>query len=52
MNKYGLIAQEHWRKYAPTRYATLTEPDEYFRSVGESAASQIDQIASSLERHI
>jgi len=52
MNKYGLIAQEHWKKFAPTRYATLTKPDEYFQSVGESAASQIDQIASSLERQL
>lgn len=52
MNKYGLIAQEHWKKFAPTRYATLMKPDEYFQSVGESAASQIDQIASSLERQL
>jgi hypothetical protein len=52
MNKYGLIAQEHWKKYAPTRYATLSNPNEYFQSVGESAASQIDQIASSLERQL
>ena len=52
MNKYGLIAQEHWKKYAPARYATLTDPDAYFRTVGESAASQIDQIASSLERQL
>jgi len=52
MNKYGLIAQEHWKKFAPTRYATLTNPDEYFQGVGESAASQIDQIASSLERQL
>ena len=34
MNKYGLIAQEHWKKYAPARYATLTDPDEYFRTRG------------------
>lgn len=52
MNKYGLIAQDHWKKYAPTRYATLTNPDEYFQSVGESAATQIDQIASGLERQL
>lgn len=52
MNKYGLIAQEHWKKHAPNRYATLTDPASHFQSLGESAATQIDQIAATLEAQL
>lgn len=52
MNKYALIAQEHWQKHAPTRYAALENPEEFFEELGESAAVQIDQVASSLERQL
>lgn len=52
MNKYGLIAQEHWKTYAPSRYATLTDPETHFQTLGESAANQIDQIAVTLERQL
>ena len=52
MNKYGLIAQEHWKKHAPSRYATLTDPTTHFQTLGESAATQIDQIATTLERQL
>ena len=52
MNKYALIAQEHWRKNAPARYAALEDPEEFFEQLGESAAVQIDQVASSLERQV
>lgn len=52
MNKYGLIAQEHWKKHAPSRYSTLEDPEMFFRALGESAASQVDEIASTLERQL
>jgi hypothetical protein len=52
MNKYGLIAQEHWKKHAPSRYASLTDPATHFQTLGESAATQIDQIATVLERQL
>lgn len=52
MNKYALIAQEHWMRYAPSRYATLENPETYFRTLGESAAAQVGQIAASLEREL
>lgn len=52
MNKYGLIAQEHWKKNAPSRYATLDDPATFFRTLGESAATQVDQIAATLERQL
>jgi len=52
MNKYALIAQEHWRKHAPTRYEALENSEEFFEQLGESAAVQIDQMASSLERQV
>ncbi len=52
MNKYGLIAQEHWKTHAPSRYATLENPTDYFTTLGETAATQVDQIAATLERQL
>jgi len=52
MNKYGLIAQEHWARHAPSRYAALENPSEFFQDLGESAAAQIDQLSTSLEREM
>lgn len=52
MNKYALLAQEHWQKHAPTRYATLDDPSTYFRELGESVAAQVAQIAERLEREL
>lgn len=55
MNKYALIAQEHWSKHAPARTAALGTPDEqqkFFEELGESALAQIDQLQSALEAQI
>lgn len=52
MNKYTLIAQEHWKTHAPSRYANLTDPETFFQTMGESAANQVDQIAASLEARL
>ena len=50
MNRYGLIAREHWARHAPTRYATLEDPEAFFTQLGETAAAQIEAIATELER--
>ena len=49
MNRYGMMARDHWMKHAPVRYAALEDPQTYFTQVGESIAAQVEQAASRLE---
>jgi hypothetical protein len=43
MNHYGAQARRHWQEYLPQRYATLDDPSSYFSTLGEQAATQIEQ---------
>jgi hypothetical protein len=43
MNHYGAQALKHWQEYLPQRYATLSDPSSYFSTLGEQAATQIEQ---------
>jgi len=49
MNKYGRRARDHWMRYAPTRYEALEDPEEFFTSLGEQVATQVDQISQPME---
>ena len=48
MNRYGLMAQRHWAQWLPQRYATISEPDSYFSTLGQEAAQQIEDLAAEL----
>ena len=48
MNKYGLIAQDHWKTAAPNRYADLPNPEQYFEELGEQMLSQVDGLSVQL----
>lgn len=52
MNKYGLLAQEHWQRYAPNRYASLDNPQEYFTEMGEAISNEIEAISDHLQRQL
>jgi hypothetical protein len=49
MNKYGLQAQEHWRRHAPSRYAALEDPPAFFEDLGQAVANQVADLTSHLE---
>ncbi len=49
MNRYGMLAREHWTKHAPSRVAQLENPDEYFESLGEQVAERVETLARLLE---
>ena len=49
MNRYGMMARDHWMRYAPVRYAALEDPEVYFTQVGESIASQVEQATAQLQ---
>ena len=52
MNKYGLLAQEHWQRYAPNRYESLDNPQEYFTEMGEAISNEIEVISDHLQRQL
>jgi hypothetical protein len=48
MNRYGRRAQEYWQTFLPTRYATISDPVDYFTRLGEQMATQINALALSV----
>jgi hypothetical protein len=44
MNKYGRLAQETWRMTAPSQYALIPDPEEWFRKLGEEAMRQVGEL--------
>jgi hypothetical protein len=48
VNRYGLMAQRHWAQWLPRRYATISEPDSYFSTLGQEAARQIEDLTLEL----
>ena len=48
MNRYGLMAQRHWAQWLPRRYATISEPDSYFSTLGQEVARQIEELTLEL----
>ena len=48
MNKYALIAEDHWKKAAPSRYADLPNPEQYFEELGEQVLSQVDDLSQTI----
>ena len=48
MNKYALMAQRHWAQWLPQRYATISEPDSYFSTLGQEVAQQIEELTLDL----
>ncbi|MFV0253725.1 MAG: hypothetical protein ACK5H2_10385 [Beutenbergiaceae bacterium] len=51
-NRYGLIAQDHWRVHAPARYASLEDPEAFFTDLGQGVLTQVEQTAAELERDL
>ena len=48
MNRYGLMAQRHRAQWLPQRYATISEPDSYFSTLGQDVAQQIEDLTLEL----
>ena len=48
VNHYGAKARDHWRKHLPGRLAQIPDPEAFFTQLGETAATEIDQIADAL----
>jgi hypothetical protein len=48
MNRYGLMAQQHWAQWLPSRYAAIADPDSFFSDLGNQVAARIDTLALQL----
>jgi hypothetical protein len=48
MNKYAKLANEHWARTDPARYAAIEDPEAFFSALGEQAESQIQELAERL----
>jgi hypothetical protein len=42
------MAKNHWEQWLPTRYATISDPDSYFSTLGKEAAQRIEELAADL----
>jgi hypothetical protein len=48
MNRYGVMARSHWARWLTRRYATISDPDSFFSTLGQETARQIDELAAEL----
>lgn len=49
MNKYGAMAEAHWKTVAPARYKELESPATFFTELGEQVQAQIEATLEKLE---
>ncbi len=48
VNRYGVIAQQHWARWLPRQYAAISDPERFFTTLGEEVARQIDDLTDDL----
>lgn len=48
MNKYGRLAQTHWSRWLPTRYAQIPDPESFFTDLGEQIQEQVSSTADAI----
>lgn len=48
MNRYGLMARQHWQTWLPSRYARIDDPEGFFTDLGRQVAERVDQLALQL----
>ena len=48
MNRYAVMAREHWARWLPSRYAAISDPDSFFSDLGMRAEQRIDNLAAEL----
>ncbi len=48
MNTYGRLAQTHWSRWLPTRYAQIPDPESFFTDLGEQIQEQVITTADAI----
>lgn len=49
MNKYAMLAQQHWETYRPLEFAQMNDRETFFTNLGEQISYQIAELARQLE---
>lgn len=49
MNQYGQLAMTYWQRHKPTAFAAIPDPEVFFSTLGETVATQVDELADHLE---
>lgn len=50
MNRYGILAREHWTTHAPSRVNQLENPDEFFTELGQQVSERVASPSAILEQ--
>jgi hypothetical protein len=48
VNQYGTMAQRHWARWLPARYAAIPDPNSFFLALGEEVAQEIGDLSIEL----
>ena len=48
MNRYGRMAMDHWSRWRPQNFQTITDPEQFFQELGETVEDQILSLATAL----
>jgi hypothetical protein len=48
MNRYAVMARDHWARWLPSRYATISDPGRFFSDLGTRTEQRIDDLAAEL----
>ncbi len=44
MNRYGILARDHWQTHLPERYRALKDPETFFTELGEEIEERVDEL--------
>ncbi|MEN3308875.1 MAG: hypothetical protein V7603_5077 [Micromonosporaceae bacterium] len=50
MNQYGRRAQRYWQQSLPRQYDQIPDPETFFAQMGETLATQIEDLAEKIEQ--
>jgi hypothetical protein len=48
MNEFGVMAEQHWQKFLPSRTAALEDPTVFFTDLGQQVAEEIETLTFEL----
>lgn len=48
MNEFGVMAEQHWRKFLPSQTAKLGDPTRFFTNLGQEVADEIETLMAEL----
>jgi hypothetical protein len=44
MNRYGVLARDHWKTHLPERYQALGNPETFFAELGEQIQQRVEEL--------